>query len=126
MDKKCACRGDFLDKLVQPAILSLLCEKEAHGFYLLTELERRELISSADAAGFYRTLHRLENDGKINSVWETVKGEKPRRVYSINENGLECLHNWQRTLKQYSARVEKIIAAADRAAGLVRSSKGTE
>ena len=115
MDKKCACKGDYLDKFIQPALLSLLCEKEAHGFYLLEELARRELVSGADAAGFYRTLHKLEQDGKIDSHWQTEKGEKPRRVYSINEKGLCCLKNWQATLKDYGAKIEQINEAVNKA-----------
>lgn len=109
------CKGDYLDKLLQPAILSLLCEGDYHGFYLLAELERRSLVSDADATGFYRTLHKLEADGKLNSRWEVTKGEKPRKVYSITEVGISCLKNWQNTLKGYMKLVMDMSSAVDRA-----------
>lgn len=108
MSEKCACKGDYLDKFIQPAILALLCEGSAHGFYLLSELDRRGLASGVDAAGFYRTLHKLENDGKISSRWFLQKGEKPRQLYSISEAGRECLANWKNTLHSYMALIQRI------------------
>ena len=56
MAEKCPCKGDYLDKLVQPAILSVLCEGPAYGLELLRELERRHLADGADVTGFYRSL----------------------------------------------------------------------
>lgn len=109
------CKGDYLDKFIQPAVLSLLCEGSFHGFYLLAELERRKLVSGADATGFYRSLHKLEEDGKLSSQWEIPKGEKPRKLYSITPKGLSCLKNWQNTLKNYLLLVDSISAAVDRA-----------
>jgi len=109
------CKGDYLDKFLQPAILSLLCEGSYHGFYLLTELERRGLVSNADATGFYRTLHKLEDDGKLSSTWDVGEGEKPKKVYSITEKGITCLKNWQNTLKSYVKLVEDMSCAVDKA-----------
>lgn len=108
MAEKHPCKGDYLDKLIQPAILSLLCEKPAHGFYLIAELERRELMTNVDAAGFYRALKRLEEDGKLESMWCVEAGEKPKKVYTITESGIRCLNNWQKTLNEYTRYVAAI------------------
>ena len=115
MEKKCPCKGDYLDKFIQPAILSMLCESSAHGFYLLTELNRRGLVSNVDTAGFYRTLRRLESDGKLAGVWEMEDGGKPRKVYSLTETGVRCLRNWQATLRGYLVLVGSISAAVEQA-----------
>lgn len=115
MGEKCPCKGDYLDKFVQPAILSLLCEGPAHGFFLLAELEQRGLMSKVDATGFYRALRKLEEDGKLNSMWSIEAGEKPKKVYSITEPGLQCLQNWRVTLKAYIEHVVRIYEAADEA-----------
>lgn len=109
------CKGDYLDKFLQPAILSLLCEGSYHGFFLLSELERRELVADADATGFYRTLHKLEADEKLRSEWTLDSGEKPKKVYRITEKGILCLKNWQYTLKNYLKLVGDMSAAVDRA-----------
>lgn len=115
MEEKCPCKGDYLDKFVQPAILSLLCESPAHGFYLLAELEQRGLISKVDATGFYRTLKKLEEDGKLTSLWSIEAGEKPKKVYSITDSGLQCLQNWRVTLKAYIEHVVRIYETTDKA-----------
>lgn len=107
------CKGDYLDKFLQPAILSLLCEGPSYGFYLLTELERRGLVSNADATGFYRTLHKLETDGKLTSSWEIDIGDKPKKNYAITDRGYACLRNWQTTLRGYIDLVKNVSAAVD-------------
>ena len=101
MAEKCPCKGDYLDKLVQPAILSVLCEGPAYGLELLRELERRHLADGADVTGFYRSLKKLEADGRLSSVWQTENGERPRRIYTLTESGRRCLKNWRRTLHAY-------------------------
>ncbi len=113
MSEKCACRGDYLDKMIQPAILGALYEKPAHGFSLLTAMMDRGLAKSVDAAGFYRTLRRLEDDGKLISEWQIEQGEKPKKVYSITEEGRACLRNWQVTLRDYLSLVERIAESVD-------------
>ena len=39
-NEKCACRGSFLDKFLQPALLIILSKGPAHGFLMLQELEK--------------------------------------------------------------------------------------
>ena len=38
MAEKCPCKGDYLDKLLQPAILAVLSGGPAYGLELLREL----------------------------------------------------------------------------------------
>ena len=118
MAEKCPCKGDYLDKLVQPAILSVLCEGPAYGLELLRKLERRHLAEGADVTGFYRSLKKLEADGKLSSVWQTENGERPRRVYTLTESGRRCLKNWRRTLHAYIKDVRRTSAAVDAACEL--------
>ena len=121
MEKKCPCRGDFLEKFIQPAILLLLCEEPAHGFKLLWEIKNRGLVTSIDTTGFYRSLQRLEKDGKLVSEWDITPGKKPRKVYAITNAGVDCLSNWQNTLHSYVKTVERISEAVDQAIERKRS-----
>ena len=123
MEGKCACKGDYLDKFIQPAILALVLEKPAHGFYLMAELEKRHLVADADATGFYRTLRKLEEDGKLSAAWDVGDGAKPKKVYRITDTGLACLKNWQRTLRNYIARITLISGATDCALANVEKEK---
>ena len=113
---KCACRGDFLDKFIQPGILLLLVEGPAHGFLLLSRLKDEDLVGeSLDPAGLYRTLKKMETAGMISSQWDPA--EKPKRVYSITEAGRHCLANWQFTLMEYRVHIETILEAIEDAIG---------
>ena len=67
MAEKCPCKGDYLDKLLQPAILAVLSEGPAYGLELLRALERRHLAGGAAVTGFYRALKKLESAGKLSS-----------------------------------------------------------
>ena len=113
--EKHPCQGDYLDKLIQPIVLSLICEEPSHGFHLLNRMLERGLAEDADATGFYRTLQKLESAGKLNAEWEICPGQKPRKVYTITEKGLRCLQNWQATLKNYSVHVVKVSGLVDAA-----------
>lgn len=115
MAEKCPCKGDYLDKLLQPAILAVLSEGPAYGLELLRELERRHLADGADVTGFYRALKKLESTGKLSSDWHAERDGRPRRVFSITPAGARCLQNWQRTLRAYLRDVRRISAAVDRA-----------
>ena len=81
-------------------------------------MERRGLVSDADAAGFYRMLRKFESDGKLDGMWDLRENEKPRKVYAITEKGRLCLKNWQDTLHQYNCLVQKISQAVDRAVAM--------
>lgn len=55
MTDKHPCKGDFLDKFVQPAILAALCDGPAYGLLLLERLGGSP-GEVANIAGFYRSL----------------------------------------------------------------------
>ena len=60
--EKCACRGSYLDKFLQPAILVVLQRGSSHGFQMISDLEKSGMVSGngLDPAGLYRTLKRME------------------------------------------------------------------
>lgn len=113
---KCACNGSFLDKFVQPALLVLLTRGDNHGFQMIADLEQSGMVSgdSLDPAGLYRTLKRMENSGLVSSHWDTDSTAKPRRVYSITEEGRHCLETWHTTLKEYRNNLDAILREIDR------------
>jgi len=115
MKEKHPCHGDYLERFVQPAILSILTEGPAHGYYILGQMEERGIASELDSTGLYRSLKKLEDGGKLTSEWETPEGEKPRKIYTITEKGYRCLSNWHRTLLAYKVHVENMAAVVDKA-----------
>lgn len=109
--EKCACKGSFLDKFLQPALLVVLSRGKSHGFQMISDLEASGMVSgdSLDPAGLYRTLKRMEAAGLVTSYWDTESGSKPRRIYEITQQGRGCLGTWETTLTEYQSNLSAIL-----------------
>lgn len=108
-DANFSCKGLYLDKLIQPAILIELAKEPAHGFKLLNNLKDKHLVESTlDPAGFYRNLKKMEKDGYISVLSDSDKS-KGRKVFQITDFGLESLKSWMGTLEKYETHINKII-----------------
>ena len=101
--KKCACRGSFLERFIQPSILLLLNEEPMHGFSILKKLYKSDVMdySSIDPTGLYRTLKKMEESGLLTS----------RIVYEITDEGRVCLVFWRATLLDYRDRIDRLARA---------------
>lgn len=73
-------------------ILSVLSDDKKHGYAIMRELEARSQgYFSMTAALLYPTLHQMEQDGLVQSMWEDGSGARKRKVYSITAAGRERL-----------------------------------
>ncbi|MEG0830686.1 MAG: PadR family transcriptional regulator [Anaerovoracaceae bacterium] len=108
---KCACKGSFLDKFIQPAVLIMLWDEPSYGFRLLSDLKEKGLITDegVNPAGFYRALKKMEEQSLISSAWDTESGNKPRRIFTITDDGKKCMKNWRNTLIEYKDHINLII-----------------
>lgn len=116
MDMDCPCRGKNLDKLLQPSILAILYRESLHGFVLIQRLGESSMLGGTepDRAGVYRYLKKMEGSGLLSSDWELdADGSKPRRIYSITEEGKHCLKNWSAVLKNYRDSVGLLVEEID-------------
>lgn len=111
MKRKCACKGDNLDKFVQPNILLELTRGNLHGYLLIQELEKKKQFygDTLDNTGVYRTLQSMESRNLIRSEWDMKDPGPAKKVYMITPEGMQCLGNWLRTLEDYSAKVNRLI-----------------
>lgn len=82
-------------------VLLILRDQPTHGYQLVQEIRRR----SKDVFDFgegtvYPLLYGLESDGIISGKWETVTGDRRRRIYSLTARGRKELEvrlaAWQR------------------------------
>lgn len=112
MDKAAfSCKGVFLDKLLQPAILVTLAKGPCHGFRLLQTLKDDGLIDGdLDPAGLYRTLKRMEKEGYLFSAPDKTS-VKPRRLFALTELGRYSLKSWEHSLKRYQNHIQQILDA---------------
>lgn len=112
MRQKCACKGFFLDRLIQPAVLLFLSREDLHGFSLLKKLAESDFMDreGVDPTGLYRTLRKMEKDGLLTSRWDHA-ASPPKRVYVLTGEGRECLANWRATLLRYRGNIDRLTRA---------------
>jgi PadR family transcriptional regulator PadR len=70
-------------------VLAILKDGAQHGYGIAREINRRTNNALKFKQGtLYPVLHALEAEGFVSGLWETIEGERPRRVYTITESGL--------------------------------------
>jgi PadR family transcriptional regulator PadR len=83
----------------------LLKEDPSHGYTLIEDLRRADLIDAdLDAAVVYRYMREMEEEGLLTSEWDTTGSGVPRRVYRLTPAGVEfvrgCVVNLRRTRRR--------------------------
>ena len=83
---------DLIGAASIPLILAVLRREDSYGYEIVQEVKRltEEKISWKEAS-IYPVLKKLENNGMIKSYWKVEKTERPRKYYTILENGREQL-----------------------------------
>jgi len=95
-------------------ILAVLRDGARHGYDVAREVERRSgnRISFNDGT-LYPTLHALEKEGLIVSIWEQPVGERRRRIYALNEQGLHELNRQMTAWRDFSSAVNQVLEPTD-------------
>lgn len=105
-------------RFIEPAILRRLVEEgPAHGYDLSESISQYALCDTAvDRPALYRTLRTLEDNGFVNSHWQTKSAGPSRRVYSITAAGRQHLRDWAelmerlgRALSSFSRHVRRTL-----------------
>ena len=100
----CPCTGENLEKLIHPAILTLLFDREElHGYSIVQKLQETCMLQGKkpDPAGVYRCLKHMEQGGYVTAIWEVSSSGPARKLYKITDEGLACLKTWINTLESY-------------------------
>jgi PadR family transcriptional regulator PadR len=107
-------RGRRAVRMLEPALLLLLHQGEAHGYMFLEQLEEFGL-SGLNPSVVYRSLRDMEERGWVGSTWDEEETQgPPRRVYHITAEGDEALRLWSRELKEARARIDHLLSLYDR------------
>ncbi len=117
--RDCPCNGATLDRLIQPAILSLLSEGSMHGYGLADRLRRLTATGDGrpDVSGIYRILRVMQEKDLVESSWDLSHGGPPRRLFRITRDGRRCLSLWGGTLQRYRDAIDELIRTVKSAAG---------
>lgn len=119
--RACHRAGDALGvpwtRFLEPALLLLLGQGNAHGYELEVRLHR--LLPEAKAVSkpvLYRYLRRMEADGLVEGAWQPGLRGPMRRVYRLTEAGRSHLREWlgvlQREAEALGTFVERCLARA--------------
>jgi PadR family transcriptional regulator PadR len=97
-------------RFVEPALLLDLRSGPAHGYTLLERL-REFGMAGLNPTIVYRVLRNMENQGLVESDWnsEGTQGP-PRRVYSITPLGRDLLASSMKDLRQSRALIDRLVA----------------
>ena len=116
---ECPCAGGTLDRLIQPAILTVLTEGPLHGYRLVERLSEMPMLARhrPDASGVYRFLKTMESKGLVVSSWDTSQTGPAKKAYQMTASGESCLRQWIKTLEEYRDGITHLLKAARRAAG---------
>ena len=106
--QNCCCRG--LKGFLQPRILLRIAKKPMHGYELLEDLEKMPHPGAPDTGGLYRMLRNMEEEGLLQSSWDTGESGPARRIYRITEKGMVNLEMWIDTLQDTSEWLLEFIA----------------
>ena len=100
-------------RLVEPCLLTLLCEGDRHGYDLIASLKRFGLEPALlDSGLVYRALREMEAQGWVVSQWDTTGSGPARRVYSITAAGREALAAWREELARTHDNLHRLLGLA--------------
>jgi PadR family transcriptional regulator PadR len=90
-----------IHRFVEPCLLMLLRDNEAHGYQLQEGLKQFGFEQNpVDSSTVYRFLRDLEKRGFVTSRWDTSNVGPARRLYQITEDGNGYLAWWVDDLRE--------------------------
>lgn len=93
-------------------ILEALARCPNHGYRIAQEIkERSEGVLDFKEGTLYPALHKLENEGSVES-YESVENGRPRRYYRITRSGHKILARNRAEWRQVSRAVSVILGEA--------------
>ncbi|MBX3118722.1 MAG: helix-turn-helix transcriptional regulator [Fimbriimonadaceae bacterium] len=94
-------------------ILGILQDGRLHGYEISKRIRSlsQETLSLGEGQ-LYPALHRLEEDGLIDSSWDIQEGRPNRKVYEITPVGLAELKEKKKAWEKFTAGVNSILMAS--------------
>ena len=119
---ECAALGKSLSRLSQPTILCLLAlsDEPLHGYVIVQQAAASPMFGGKkpDATGIYRALKRMEETGLVQSHWDTPEEGSAKRLFTLTEQGRNCLRRWIDALACYRETIQELRIMASTALGI--------
>src|ERR1700758_1599397 len=109
-----------------PCVLALLAERPRFGLELVRDLSRADGVLTSEGT-VCPLLNRLRDAGLVPNRWVHAAKPRPRRYYSITDQGPEHLVAFRADWSAFSTAVDGVLGiGADPAAGQRRRQAGGE
>ena len=100
---------NFRNGSAELLILSLLDERDRHGYELAKLIERRSNGTiTFHVASLYPTLYRLERRGLIQGRWVERAGQRRKRFYRLTAGGRETLATQRQSWRAFFAALTRV------------------
>jgi PadR family transcriptional regulator, regulatory protein PadR len=101
--------GEALKGHLDLLLLAILADGPAHGYAIIEALRNRSGGRFDLPEGtIYPALHRLENQGLLQSAWSEA-GPRRKRIYQLTPKGQQALASRQEEWKQFSKAINATV-----------------
>jgi PadR family transcriptional regulator PadR len=98
--------------VLELVLLRLLQERPGYGYELVTEIARRsEGELEVKEGTLYPLLYRLEEQGLVETVWETPERGAPRKYYRITAAGRRAFEERLLRWRRFRDRIDELLEA---------------
>ncbi len=106
---ECECQSPRMERFIQPCMLLLLYEKPVHGYQLMESLKEFGFEDGADPGLVYRNLRKMEQEGIVESEWETAGAGPAKRLYRVTPVGTDFVHRFSIHVQSSIERLEYFL-----------------
>jgi len=104
---------DLLYGTIDMLVLKALCWKPAHGLEIADALHQRtDGAMLLDDAALYKSLHRLEEEGFVESAWGRTENNRRARYYQVSAAGRKHLRARTAVWRDYVRAVLQVVGEA--------------
>lgn len=126
---RCICTGRSLDRMLRPAILTVLYDqvRGLHGYAIEKHLQVFAFFQEQlpDYAGLYRLLKRMEAEGLLSSTQCDSQAGPSKRTFRLTDKGRRCLSRWFESLTEYRRMLDDLLEHIGDSRGATAQAKGT-
>ncbi len=96
---------------IQLLTLRVINEKPMHGYQLIDEMEKRELVETGrfETGSIYTILNRMEKHKLLVSEKKEAGSGRIRRVYSVTSKGVEALREGLLAVKKRERITDELV-----------------
>jgi poly-beta-hydroxybutyrate-responsive repressor len=103
-----------LQRFLQPCLLLLLKAKPSYGYELLENLRQFGFDELPDPATAYKNLRIMEEEGWVNSQWDTAGPGAARRMYRITPEGEDLIRSWAVAIRRTKESLSTFLSLYER------------